>query len=71
MLTSVMFGFGLVFFVLGLLAWLVLGGAYLLVRNIHQDYRRQGGAKKVVPKIVLGTASRYAAMAIRKRFLGF
>lgn len=71
MMTSFLFGFGLVFVVIGLLACLVVGGIYLLAQDVRRDYRQQGGAKKVVPKIVFRVACRYAAMALRKRLFGF
>ncbi len=70
-MTSVVMGLCFVFFLLALVLCLVLGGVYLLARHVYRDYQRQGGAKKVVPQIVIGTASQYAAKAIRKRFLGF
>lgn len=43
---------------------------YLLARHCHRDYKRQGGAKVVIPKVVGGTAAKLAGRALRKRFFG-
>lgn len=43
---------------------------YLLARHCHRDYKKQGGAKVVIPKVVGGTAAKFAGNALRKRFLG-
>ena len=43
---------------------------YLLARHCHRDYKKQGGAKVVIPKVVGGTAAKIAGRALRKRFLG-
>ncbi|WP_425400200.1 hypothetical protein [Aeoliella sp.] len=43
---------------------------YLLARHCHRDYKKQGGAKVVVPKVVGGTAAKIVGNALRKRFLG-
>lgn len=53
----------LILFAIGALARHVGG-------HIKRDYDRQGGAKVVVPKIVVGTAARYAGRALVKRFFG-
>lgn len=42
----------------------------LLVRHCHRDYKKQGGAKVVIPKVVGGTAAKIAGRALRKRFFG-
>lgn len=43
---------------------------YLLARHCHRDYKKQGGAKVVIPKVVGGTAAKIAGRALRKRFFG-
>lgn len=43
---------------------------YLLARHCHRDYKKQGGAKVVIPKVVGGTAAKIVGHALRKRFLG-
>ncbi|MAT50228.1 MAG: hypothetical protein CMK32_03475 [Porticoccaceae bacterium] len=43
---------------------------YLLARHCHRDYKKQGGAKVVIPKVVGGSAAKIAGKALRKRFFG-
>ena len=43
---------------------------YVVARHCHRDYKQQGGAKVVIPKVVGGTAAKIVGKALRKRFLG-
>ena len=57
------------FVVAGAMAVVILPIA-LLVRHCHRDYKKQGGAKVVIPKVVGGTAAKIAGRALRRRFFG-
>lgn len=63
-------GLAVVGFLAFLAIYLVVAALVALGRHIKRDTERQGGIKKVAPKIVLGTAGRYVGHALRKRFLG-
>jgi chromate transport protein ChrA len=63
--------FFLLFVLPVLLIFCLLGAlAKHVGKGIKQDYDRQGGAKVVVPKIVAGTAAKYAGRALKRRFFG-
>jgi len=55
-------GFGVIYAIGMLLA--------LIARHCYRDYKKQGGAKVVIPKVVGGTAAKMAGQALRKRLFG-
>ncbi len=67
-MTELSIALGLLGAFVGLVFYLLIVGVGLLARHIHNDYRRQGGAKTVLKKVAARGAGELIKRAIKSRF---